>query len=83
MASARSLLRQVTALKQGHAPRRTPIEIAYGSMEAFAATTMAEMEAGKLDSVDVPVVLQCLRNWHRDRVWGGWEQNRNGVWESR
>ena len=83
MTSARAMLARVQRLERLRQAPVSPIELAYGSMDAFADATMAEVEAGKLDSVDMPIVLQCLRNWHRDGVWAGWEMNRNGVWESR
>ena len=46
---------------------------AFGVHGSGAGTSlnMAEVRAAKLDPTDMPVILECLRRWHRDGVWGG------------
>lgn len=50
---------------------RSPIEVAYGLMNAFADKVQVDVAAGKLDSRDMPPVLAALHRWHRDQVWSG------------
>lgn len=79
MASARSLLSQVRQIKKARTPKPSPIEALYGSVDAFAAEVQAKVGEGKLCPVDMPVVIECLRRWHRDgdyHVRG----TGNGVW---
>lgn len=82
MSGVRSLLTRVARLEAQRATPRSPIEVAYGSMDAFAEQVQAEIDAGKLDRADMPVVLAALRRWHDDAVWQGWSRQRNGVWTS-
>ena len=82
MASARSLLAQVRAIKAARQPRPSPFVAIYGSFEAFADECMTEVRAGKLCRTDMPVVIECLRRWERDGAWQGWQRHRNGVWEA-
>jgi len=50
-------------------------------MDAFAEQALADIAAGKLDGIDFPIVIDCLRKWHRDGVWGTWQRSPNAVWE--
>lgn len=81
MASVRSLLARVQRLEAARAAPRSPIEVAYGSMDAFAEQVQAGIDAGTLDRVDMPVVITALRKWHTDGVWGAWQRSTNRVWE--
>lgn len=60
---------------------RSPIEQAYGSLEAFEAEVNAGIAAGTYDSRHMPLVLGAMRKWHRDRVWGNWRHHRNNLWD--
>lgn len=79
MASARSLLSQVRQIKKARTPKPSPIEALYDSVDAFAAEVQAKVGDGKLCPVDMPVVIECLRRWHRD---GNFDirHTSNGVW---
>lgn len=79
MASAQALLKRVQRLEAARTPKPSPIEAIYGSVDAFAAECMAGVEAGKLCPIDMPVVIECLRRWHRD---GDYQVRGtgNGVW---
>ncbi|WP_413875197.1 hypothetical protein [Albidovulum sp.] len=79
MTSVRGMLQRVARLEAARAAPKSPIEIAYGSMDAFAEQVEAEIGEGVLDNVDMPVVLAALRRWHDDAVWAGWSRNRNRV----
>lgn len=78
MANVRALLTRVAKLEAARAAPRSPIEVAYGSMDAFAEAS----EHLGLDPVDWPIVLQCLRRWHDEGVWEGWQRSGNRVWEN-
>lgn len=80
-ANVRSMLARVAKLEAQHAAPRSPIEIVYGSMEAFVELAQADIAAGKLDSIDFPIIINCLRKWHRDGLWAGWTKQANRVWE--
>lgn len=72
------------ALKAQAACRSTlealaPFEATYGSFDAFAAETQAGIDAGQFDSREMPLVLNCIRRWHSDGVWGLWRWDR--IWE--
>jgi hypothetical protein len=64
----RSLLARVQKLEQA-AFVRSPIEVAFGSLAAFEADVQQGIKAGKLCHMDVPIVLNCIRSWHRTGVW--------------
>lgn len=70
MGSARSMLARVAKLEAARVTPKSPFEVAYGSFDAFANSTRAEIAAGKLCSHDMPIVLECLRRMHRDQAWG-------------
>lgn len=79
MASAQALLKRVQRLEAARTPKPSPIEAIYGSVDAFAAEVQAKVDEGKLCPVDMPVVIECLRRWHRD---GDYHIRGtvNGVW---
>jgi hypothetical protein len=74
-------LTRVAKLEAARVAPKSPFEVAYGSMDAFADKVNADIGAGKLDSWDMPVVLAVLHRWHKDRVWAGWQHNSNGMWD--
>lgn len=80
MAGVRGMLQRVAKLEAQLALRLTPIAALYGSTEAFAADCMAEVEAGKLCSTDMPIILDCLRRWDREGSWDVRRATGNGVW---
>ena len=80
MSSVRALLARVAKLEQARVAPRSPVEVAYGSYDAFADSVNADIGAGKLDSVDGPLLLNAIRRWHRDGVWQR-QQARNAVWD--
>lgn len=79
MSAVRGLLTRVTRLEQARVVPRTPIELAYGSLEAWEAEVQADIDSGKADPVDMPLVLKSVRRWHTEKLWGSWHHN--GVWE--
>ena len=79
MAAIQGLLARVARLEQARVSPRTPIELAYGSLEAWEAEVQADIDAGNADPTDMPLVLMCVRRWHTERLWGSWHHN--GVWE--
>ena len=83
MANVLCTLRRVQRLEQARVTRRSPFEVAYGRMDAFADKVQVDVAAGKLDSKDITMVLPALHRWHRDRVWAGWRHHRNGMWDCR
>jgi hypothetical protein len=40
-----------------------------------------DIDAGKLDRTDMPVVITCLRRWETDGIWSMWDRGRNRMWE--
>ena len=78
MTSVRSLLTRVAKLEAARVTPRSPFEVAYGSFGAFEEKVNADIDAGKLDGVDAPLVLNAVRNWHRDRLWSGFRYHNNG-----
>ena len=79
MAGVRGLLARVARLEAARSGV-SPIEKWYGSMEAFEAEIRTEIDAGKLDARDwagedgTGGILACIRAWHRNGVWGKWQQ---------
>ena len=79
MSGVRSMLARVQRLEQARVAPRSPFEAAYGSLDVFAADTQTEIDAGNLCSVDMPIILNCIRRWHSEGVWGAWQRDK--VWE--
>lgn len=79
MSAARGLLTRVARPEQARAAARTPIELAYGSLEAWKAEVQADIASSKADPLEMPVVLKCVRRWHTEKLWGSWHHN--AVWE--
>ena len=77
----RAMLARVARLEAARVTPRSPFEVAYGSMDAFADKVQVDVAAGKLDSRDMPRVMAALHRWHRDRVWSGWRYHHNGMSE--
>jgi hypothetical protein len=77
--SVRSLLARVQRLEQARRAPRSPFEQAFGTLEAWEADVQAGIDAGTLDRIDMPVVIACVRRWHRDGVWSMWHRDR--IWE--
>lgn len=75
-ANIRAMLKRVQVLEQARQAPKSPIEVAYGSMDAYAEEAEAEIAAGKLDGRDFPIILDCLRKWHADHVWQGFKYRR-------
>lgn len=67
MASVHSLRSRVARLEIQRKKTRSPIETAYGSYDAFEDKVQADILAGKLDTVEMPMVLAALRRWQSDR----------------
>ena len=57
----------------------SPIAAAFGSFAAFEAYCDAEIASGRLDPLDGPVIVMCLRIWENDGTWGTWRRDR--IWE--
>jgi hypothetical protein len=49
----------------------SPFERWYGSLGTFEAETQAQVDAGVLDPIDMPILLRCIRQWHANSLWGG------------
>lgn len=79
MTGVRSLLQRVKRLEAAGVAPKSPFEIAYGSMDAFAGQLQGGIDAGTLDQIDMPVVLACIRRWHAEGVYGLWQHDR--IWE--
>jgi len=65
--SVRSLLGRVARLEQSRAPR-SPFALAYGSLGAWEDEVQFGIDAGQLDSRDMPAVIATVRRWHAE-VW--------------
>lgn len=79
MAGVRGMLQRVARLEAQRSPKPSPIQLMYGSVDAFADECMAGVERGKFCAVDMPVLIACVRRWHRD---GDYDvrHTANGVW---
>jgi hypothetical protein len=73
------MLARVQRLEEARRAPRSPIEIAYGSLEAWEAEVQAGIDNGTLDRIDMPMVIACVRRWHVDGVWSMWRRDR--IWE--
>lgn len=69
----------IAKLEAARVTPRNPIEVFYGSMDAFADKVQVDVAAGKLDR-DFPI--EGIRRMHVDGCWGGWSRDgSNAVWE--
>ena len=75
------MLARVAKLEAARVAPRSPFEVSYGSMDAFADKVQVDVAAGKLDGTDMAMVVAALHRWHRDQVWAGWRYHRNGMSE--
>jgi hypothetical protein len=78
MTSVRSLLARVARLEAARVTPRSPFEVAYGSLGAFEEKMQSDIDAGKLDSTDGPLLLGAIAKWHRDMLWSGFRYHNNG-----
>jgi hypothetical protein len=69
--AVRNLLARVAKLEQSRTPT-SPIEIWFGSLDAFTDDLRAGIVAGIYDPADMPMVIAAVERWHRD----------GGVWSS-
>jgi len=70
MASTRALISRVAKLEAARRAPQSPFEVAYGSLAAFESDTQKGIVEGRLDPVDMPRVIECIRRWHAEGVWG-------------
>lgn len=70
MPAVRSLLARVARLEHAKEPAVSPFERTYGSLEGFAASAEAGVDAGALDRRDGACMVGAVRRWHADRAWG-------------
>ena len=66
--SLRTLQRRVAKIEKGRKPHPSPFVIFYASFDAFADSTYAEVEAGKLDRQFLHI-LDAMRGWDEGGVW--------------
>jgi hypothetical protein len=64
----RGLLERVQKLERRQTRGPSPIELLYGSFDAFEVKTQKEIDEGKLCKVDAPVIIDILRSWHATGV---------------
>jgi len=81
MANVRGMLARVRRLEVARSTA-SPIARLYGSFEAYAEGVQADIDAGKLDGIDMPVILDCLRRWERERLWGQWSNTGAAPWST-
>ena len=67
--AVRSLLARVAKLEQARTPT-SPVELWFGSIEAFSEEMRAGIATGIYDQRDMPVVIAGVERWHRDCAWG-------------
>jgi hypothetical protein len=67
MSDVRTLLRRVQRLEQRLRPPKSPIEITYGSFSVFEDGCRAKIKEGRLDPIDVPIILRALKSWTTSR----------------
>lgn len=70
MAGVRSMLARVRRIEAVRAPALSPITLAFGSFDMFAAWSDGQVADGVLDPRDFPIVVHCLRRWEADGTWG-------------
>lgn len=81
MANVRGMLARVRRLEAARQGPRSPFAQLYGSFDAYVERVQAQIGPDGLDRTDMPIVLNCLRRWETDGVWGAWSRNPNRVWE--
>jgi hypothetical protein len=64
------MLARVQRLEQARSPT-SPFERAFGSLDAWEGGCQSGIDAGLLDSRDMPVVMMAVRRWHREGAWVG------------
>lgn len=47
----------------------SPLEMAYGSLEAWEADCESGIDEGRLDPRDMLVVVTAVRRWHEEGAW--------------
>lgn len=80
MANVRAMLARVQRLEAAPSTA-SPFARLYGSFENFADEAQADIDAGTLDRIDMPIVLECLRRWEREQIWGRWHDRGHRVRE--
>lgn len=80
MVGVRGMLQRVAKLEAQRALKPSPIEVLYGSVDGFADACMEGVASGKLCPVDMQIILDCIRRWHRDGDYGARRTPGNGVW---
>ena len=78
MSNVRALLTRVAKLEAARVTPKSPFQVAFGSLDAFADKVNTDVDARKLDRVDGPLLLQAVRKWHRDKLWSGFRYYNNG-----
>ena len=78
MVGVRSMLARAKRLEAART-MASPIQRAYGSLEAFDSEAQAGIDAGTLDGRDMPVILTAVRRWHADGLFSMWRRDR--IWE--
>lgn len=70
MTSIRSMLARVQRLEsKGTTDRPSSIEAGFGSLAAFEEHVNAKIAEGRLDQIEMPLVIVAIRRWHADGVW--------------
>ncbi len=64
------MLARVKRIEAARAPALSPIALAFGSFDTFAAWADEQQRESVLDPLDFPVVVHCLRRWEGDGTWG-------------
>jgi hypothetical protein len=77
--SVRSMLARVQRLEEARVAPRSLFEAAWGSLDAFEADTRVGIDAGELCGVDMPIIIDCIKRWHKDGVFDSWKRDR--IWE--
>ena len=68
VSGVRAMLARVQRLEHSRSCT-SPFESAYGSLLAWEADCQSAMDAGRMDSRDVPLVVTAVRRWHGEGVW--------------
>lgn len=63
------MLARVSRLERSKVPTASLFEAAFGSLEAWEANCQSAMDEGRMDSLDIPVVVMAVRRWHTEGVW--------------